>query len=102
MAVVFVTTSQVKPDGMEAMMDRARRAKAFVESVGGRNARALSGVAAGEATGTVTVTFEFDNFAQFGAVDKVLADPQMAEMMANTSDSPAAGWQGSLRMDVPF
>jgi hypothetical protein len=83
------------------LIDRFRKGKALTESFGARNARVLSGVVAGEATGAVTFTFEVDDFAQFGAVmDKVMADPQMAEMMANTSDRPNEQYQTSVWVDL--
>jgi hypothetical protein len=101
MAVVLVATMQMKPGGMDALMERMRKGKALTEGFGARNARALSSVVGGEATGTVTFTFEVDDFAQFGAVmDKVMTDPQMAEMMAMTSDSPNGQYQTSVWMDL--
>ena len=103
MAVVVVATQQVKPGGMEAFVDRTRKGKALLESMGARNVRALSGVVAGEATGLVTFTFETDDFAHFGAVmNKAMADPQMAELMAVTSDSPTAQYQTSIWVDLPL
>ena len=103
MAVVTVATMQVKPDGMEALMERFRKAKTIFESAGGRNVRVLSGVVAGEATGMVTFLCESDDFAQFGALmDKVSADPEIAAQTANTSDSPVPGYQLTVWVDLPL
>ena len=104
MAVVTVTTLQIKPDRMQDYIEQvARKAKPILEKYGVRNCRVLSAVVAGEATGTVVFTAETDDFAGVGAaLDKLMADPEGAELMSTSSASPMASYQTSLWVDIPL
>jgi hypothetical protein len=105
MAVVQVVTVAVKPDRMEDYLALVRRIKPLLEKCGDRNIRVLTGVVAGEATGSVVFSAEVDDFAAAGgALDKFLADPEGQAAMATTtaSDSPTASYQVSYWMDIPL
>jgi hypothetical protein len=60
-------------------------------------------VAAGEATGTLAVSFEADDYASIGAVtDKLLADPEGMEllMQTNSASGPIAAFKSSIWSDI--
>jgi hypothetical protein len=105
MAVLSVTSLQVKPDQWEAFLDTQRRSKAVLERCGATNVRLIVGMTAGEASGTLVQTFEAPDYAASGAIlDKFLADPEGLALMgeSNSVDGPTAGWQSSLWSDIPL
>jgi hypothetical protein len=105
MAVVFVSTETVKPDRYDDYLTQIRQLKAIVERCGGKNVRLLAGLVAGEATGTMTLIVEADDFGAMGAAtDKILIDPEGQAFMAslNNSSYPGTGGHGSYWMDVPL
>jgi hypothetical protein len=105
MAVVSVTTLNVKPDGFEGAVTDARKVKAIMEKAGAKNIRLLAALVAGEATGTLVFTYEADDFAAQGAVqDKFFADPEGVALTqrVNTTAGSVAGFQGALYVDVPL
>ena len=104
MAVVSVTTVNVKPDRYEDFLEMTRKANAILEKSGAKNLRLLAGLSAGEASGSLVTIYEAEDFASQGAVvDRFLADPEgMAIMTAiNSTAGPTAGLQSSLWIDVP-
>lgn len=105
MAVLSVTTLQIKPGSYEAFLDTQRRAKAILERCGAKNYRVAAALSAGEASGSVVATWEADDFAAQGAVtDRFLADADGLAlfMEVNTTEGPTAGWQSSIWVDVPL
>jgi hypothetical protein len=105
MAVVAVTTTTVKPDRYEDFLADTRKVKATLVRSGGDNVRVLAALVAGEASGTMTVLYEADDFAAFGAVqDKFLADPDGLALIQSTgaSTSSVHGFQFTLWVDVPL
>ena len=106
MAVVGVTTLQVKPDRMEHYIEQvARKAKPLMEKYGGKNVRLLTAVVAGEATGTVAYIVEGDDFAAAGAVtDKLMTEPEGMALMSSASagDGPIASYQTTFWVDIPL
>jgi hypothetical protein len=105
MAVVSVTTLTVKPDRYEDFLADTRKSKALLEKSGARNVRLLAALTAGEATGSLALTFEVDDFAAQGAVlDKFLADPEGLALISatNTTAGPTVGFQSSVWVDVPL
>jgi hypothetical protein len=85
----------------EEFVEQIRRATGMLEGYGAKNIRWLAGLVAGQQTGTIVVSKEFDDFAAFGAFeDKVLADPQIRELLSTGADSPMSGFQTSLFVDV--
>jgi hypothetical protein len=103
MAVVVVTTLAAKPDRYEDFLAELRSAKAIMEKHGARSVRVLAGTVAGEATGTVVFTEEFDDFAQYGRyTDAVMADPEVIRMMTPSAGNPTASFQVALWVDMPL
>ena len=105
MAVVQVTTATVKPDRFEDYLDQMRKAKALVEKHGGKNVRLLAALVAGEATGSMAIIAEIDDWTAYGAgVETLYADPEVQALMAtaNTTASPTVANQTTLWVDVPL
>jgi hypothetical protein len=103
MAVTQVATLTLKPDGYQALLDQHRKAKAILERCGARNVRLMGTMLAGEATGTLAVSFEADDYASIGAVtDKLLADPDGIAllMQTNSASGPIAAFQASVWSDI--
>ena len=103
MAVISVTTLTVKPDKYEAFLDENRKAKAILERCGAKNVRLMGTIVAGEASGTLAMTWEADDNASYGAViDKFLADPDGLAllMQSNSADGPTAAFQSSIWGDI--
>jgi hypothetical protein len=105
MAIISVTSMSVKPDSYEEFLKTTRKAKAVLENSGARKVRLMAALAAGEASGSVAMTWEAEDFAAQGAVmDKFLADDMGLAliMSSNTSGSPTSSFRSSLWVDVPF
>jgi hypothetical protein len=68
MAVISVTALTVKPDKYEAFLDLNRKAKTILERCGARNVRLMGTIVAGQASGTLAMTWEADDHASYGAV----------------------------------
>jgi len=93
----------VKPDRWEEFVEQARKVKSIFERHGGKNIRLLAGLVAGQQTGAIVGTVEFDDMSAYGAFeDKVLADPEMPPMMSGNDANPVAGPQTSIFLDVPL
>jgi hypothetical protein len=103
MAVVTTTIVQVKPDRFQDWLDVMRKVNPIMEKAGAKNTRVLAGLVAGEATGTVAVLYETDDFASAGAMmDKTFADPEIQKSLALGEGNPMIGWQTSQFIDVPL
>jgi hypothetical protein len=101
--VVQTVIMQVKPDRWEDFLTDTRKAKPILEGYGAQNYRVLVALMGGQWTGTVVITFEFDDFAAQGAYnDKILADPEITRLMTPGPDSRHSGFQSSLFVDVPL
>jgi hypothetical protein len=104
-AVVSVATLNVKPDRYEDFLETTRKAKTVLEKCGARNVRLMAALTAGEASGSLAMSWEADDFGSQGAVlDKFVADPEGLElfMATNTTAGPTAGFQSSIWVDVPL
>jgi hypothetical protein len=101
---VVTTIIEVKPDRFQDYIEKmARPSKALVEKYGGKNVRLLAGLVAGEATGTLVIINEADDFAAAGAVmDKNLSDPDTQKRMALGGDNPIASCQISQWIEIPL
>ena len=102
MAVVVVATFVVKPDRFEDEADDARPAKVVFEKSGGKNIRLLAALVGGEATGSLAMTTEADDFSSWDEVyDNFLSDPH-GQALEGTSASPLIGLETALWLDVPL
>jgi hypothetical protein len=103
MTVVGTTIVQVKPDRFQEWLDQVRKAKVVMEQAGAKNVRVLVGLVAGQATGTIVVTSETDDFAGAGTVmDKAIANPEMQQILMIGDASPMAGFQTSYFLEGPL
>jgi hypothetical protein len=103
MAVVSTTTVQVKQDRFQEWLDNFRKVKPIMEQAGAQNVRVLAGLVAGEATGTIVVVSESNDFASAGALlDQAFADQEIQRQLSLGEGNPMAGWQTSLFVDVPL
>jgi hypothetical protein len=105
MAVISVTTFTVKPDRFDDFLAQNRTSKSILERSGAQNVRLLSALVAGEATGTLALSWEVDDFAAQGTVmDKLFADPEMLALTSsvNTTGGTTAGFQSTLWVEVPL
>jgi hypothetical protein len=105
MAVVTVSTLNVKPDRYAEFLETSRKTKAILEKCGASNVRVLAALTAGQASGTLAMSFETDTFAAQGSViDKFFADPEglALTVSSNTSTSPTTGFQSAIWVDVPL
>jgi len=105
MTVVSVTALTVKPDRYEDFLAMTRKTKAIMERCGAKNIRLLAGITAGEASGTLALSAEYDDFTDAGrALDKFLADAEGLALMtqSNSAAGPTASWQGSSWIEVPL
>jgi hypothetical protein len=65
--------------------------------------RLLAGLVAGQQTGTIVLTEEFDDLAAYGVYhDKVLVNGDIRAMMSSSPENPVTGFQTSLFIDVPL
>ncbi len=65
----------------------------------------MAALTAGQASGSLAMSWEADDFGSQGAVlDKFLADPQGLALMTavNTTAGPTGGFQSSIWVDVPL
>jgi hypothetical protein len=105
MAVVSVTTVTVKPDRYEDFLETTRKSNAILEKCGAKNVRLLAALTAGEASGSLAMIWEADDFGAQGAVvDKFLADSEGLALVTatNTTGGPTVGFQSSIWVDVPL
>ena len=105
MGVMSVTTYTVKPDRYDDFLSDVRTSKPILERSGAQNIRMVAALVAGEATGTLALTWEADGFAAQGAVlDKLLADPEMLALISsvNTTAGTTTGFQATTWVDVPL
>jgi len=95
----------VKPDRYEDFVALTRRSKELLERCGAKNVRLLAGITAGEASGTLALSSEYDDFTDAGrTLDKFLGDAEGRALMAesNSTSGPTASWQGSTWIEVPL
>ena len=103
MAVISVTTLTIRPGQYEAFLAQNRQAKAILERCGASNVRLMGTIVAGEASGTLAMTWEAADNASYGAVmDKFLADPEGVALLmdSNSPEGPTAAFQSSIWGDI--
>jgi hypothetical protein len=105
MAVVAVSTLTVKPDHYDDFLVEARQVKTIVERSGGKNVRMLAALVAGEATGSLAVIAEADDWTAYGAAqDKLYGDPEFRPILArgNSSAGHINSIQTTVWVEVPL
>jgi hypothetical protein len=102
MPVVSLTAIQLKPGvNWEDAQKSLKKGNDLVRKHGGENVTAMVGMAAGEATGTVSLVYTAANWAKFGQVqDAMMADPEMQALMADPN-GPSTGWSTYVMQTIP-
>ena len=102
MPVVSLTAIHLKPGvDWEDAQKSLKKGNDLVRKHGGENVGAMVGMAAGPATGTVTLIYTTADWAKFGQVqDAMMADPEMQALMADPN-SPASGWDTYVMQTIP-
>lgn len=102
MPVVSLTAIHLKPGvRWEDAQKSLKQGNDLVRKHGGENVGAMVGMAAGPATGTVSLVWTAPDWARFGGVQNALmADPEMQALMADPN-SPASGWDTYVMQTIP-
>ena len=102
MAVVGITAVHPKPGASwEDISKHIKKGMDLSRKHGAQNVTAMVGLAAGDATGTVTIVSTAADWTLYGHLqDALLADPEMQALMADPN-SPIAGWSTYLSQTIP-
>ena len=102
MAIVSVTAIQMKPgSNWEDAQKSLKKGNDLARKHGAENVTAMVALAAGEATGTVTILSTSPDWTTYGKVqDAMMADPEMQALMADPNN-PAAGWSTYVSQTIP-
>jgi hypothetical protein len=103
MAVMSVTVLTIKPGRFADYLESTKATDALLEKCGAKNLRLISGLVAGEGSGSIVATWEADDFTAFGKVTDAFFANGGVEVMEGTgsADSPIANWQSSTFVDIP-
>jgi hypothetical protein len=101
MTIVSLTALHPKPDASwEDMQTQIRTANELVRKHGGENVTTLAGMAAGPATGTVTILSTSPDWSKYGTtMDSLMADPDMQALMV--AASAIATWDTYVLQTIP-
>ena len=102
MTIVSLTAIHPKPGASwDDLQKTLKRGNDLVRKHGGENVTTLATMAAGPATGTVTLLYTAADWASYGRLqDELMADPEMQALMADPN-SPTAGWDTYLSQTIP-
>ena len=102
MTVVSLTALRLKPGAnWEDAQKTFKKGNDLVRKHGGENVTMLAAMAAGEATGTVTLLYTAADWAKYGQLqDALMADPELQAIMTDPN-SPTAGWSTYLMQTIP-
>jgi hypothetical protein len=102
MTVVSLTAIQAKPGASwEDIQKHLKKGNDLVRKHGAENVTALVGMAAGTATGTVTILATSADWSSFGKFqDAIWADPEMQALVADPK-GPVASWDTYVLQTIP-
>jgi len=102
MAVVSLTALHLKPGiSWDDAQNSLKKGNDLVRKHGGENVTAMVTMAAGPATGTVTLLYTTADWASYGKLqDALMADPEIQALMADPN-SPTAGWDTCVSQTIP-
>ena len=101
MAIVSATNFRLKPGGLEVFRNDVRNAKAILERSGAKNVRVLAALVGGEATSSLAISWEADNYESYGRVMDKFETEGAAQLAAWSSPfSPADSIQSSLWQEM--
>jgi len=102
MAIISVTALQLKPGGnWEDAQKSIKKGNDLARKHGAENVTTMVAMAAGEATGTVTILSTSADWTKYGQVqDAMMADPEMQALMAD-SKNPVSSWSTYVSQTIP-
>ena len=102
MTVVSLTALHTKPGpSWEDIQKHIKKGNDLARKHGAENVTTLVGMAAGTATGTLTILATSADWTSFGkSQDASLADPEMQALMADPN-SPVATWDTYVLQTIP-
>jgi hypothetical protein len=102
MTVVSLTAVHAKPGATwEDIQKHLKKGNDLVRKHGAENVTALVGMAAGPATGTLTILATSADWASYGKFqDAVWADPEMQALVADPK-GPVASWDTYVLQTIP-
>jgi len=102
MAVVSLTAIHLKPGAKwEDTQKHLKKGCDLARKHGAENVTVMVGMAAGTATGTVTMLSSSPDWTSFGkSQDAMMADPEMQAVMADPN-SPAVSWDTYVSQTIP-
>jgi hypothetical protein len=102
MTVVSFTAVHPKPGAKwEDLQKHLKRGSDLVRKHGAENVTTLVTMAAGPATGTLTVLSSTADWTSYGKLqDAIMADPEMQALMADPN-SPVARWDTYVSQTIP-
>jgi hypothetical protein len=104
MAMLSVVAVQVKPGRMDEFVKTVRELKEIEDrkATNLRSMRMFTAQVGGSRSGRVSIVFEYDNLASWGAtVDAELKDPAFLAS-ASQPDDPAELVDQTLYVEIPF
>jgi hypothetical protein len=102
MTVVALTAIHTKPGASwEDTQKHIKKGTDLARKHGAENVTTLVGMAAGTATGTLTILATAADWTSYGKFqDAALADPEMQSLMADPN-SPVATWDTYVLQTIP-
>ena len=102
MTVVSLTTIYAKPGASwEDIQKHIKKGSDLVRKHGAENVATMAGMAAGTATGTLTIIGTSADWTSYGKfTDAVWADPE-TQALANDPNSPVASWHTYVFQTIP-
>src|SRR4249919_2308559 len=102
MTIVSLTAIRPKPGASwEDIQKSLKEGNDLVRKHGGENVTAMVTMAAGPATGTVTLLYTAADWGSYGKLqDALMADPELQALMTDPN-SPTAGWDTYVSQTIP-
>jgi hypothetical protein len=102
MTIVSLTALNTKPGASwEEIQKQIKKGADLARKHGAENVTTLVGMAAGTATGTLTILATSGDWTSYGkSQDTALADPEMQALMADPN-SPVATWHTYVFQTIP-
>jgi hypothetical protein len=102
MTIVGLTAIHPKPGASwEDLQKHLKKGSDLVRKHGAENVITMAGMAAGTATGTLTILATSANWTSYGRFqDASLADPEMQALMTDPN-SPVASWDTYIFQTIP-
>jgi hypothetical protein len=102
MTVVSITALHTKPGVSWADIQKHMKQGADLSRKhGAENVTLMAGMAAGPATGTLSIVTTAPDWASYGtSLDAVMADPEM-EALLTDPNSPVASWDTYIFQTIP-